>query len=76
MEEYEEFCEKALARVQAASLSTESFLPAQADSVSLVRFHGLAVLSPLVNLEIIYFLKIDSIFKDVCSWVWCPRRPE
>ncbi|XP_026637112.1 centriolar coiled-coil protein of 110 kDa isoform X2 [Microtus ochrogaster] len=51
MEEYEEFCEKALARVQAASLSTESFLPAQADSVSLIRFHGLAVLSPLLTIE-------------------------
>ncbi|XP_049999333.1 centriolar coiled-coil protein of 110 kDa isoform X1 [Alexandromys fortis] len=51
MEEYEEFCKKALARVQAASLSTESFLPAQADSVSLIRFHGLAVLSPLLTIE-------------------------
>ncbi|XP_038169376.1 centriolar coiled-coil protein of 110 kDa isoform X2 [Arvicola amphibius] len=51
MEEYEEFCEKALARAQAASLSTESFLPAQADSVSLIRFHGLAVLSPLLTIE-------------------------
>ncbi|XP_057634356.1 centriolar coiled-coil protein of 110 kDa isoform X2 [Chionomys nivalis] len=51
MEEYEEFCEKALARVQAASLSTECFLPAQADSVSLIRFHGLAVLSPLLTIE-------------------------
>ncbi|KAK7833338.1 hypothetical protein U0070_017337 [Myodes glareolus] len=35
MEEYEEFCEKALARVQAASLSTESFLPAQANSLTI-----------------------------------------
>ncbi|XP_036046282.1 centriolar coiled-coil protein of 110 kDa isoform X2 [Onychomys torridus] len=51
MEEYEEFCEKALARVQEASLSTESFLPAQADSVSLIRFHGVAVLSPLLTTE-------------------------
>ncbi|XP_052618195.1 centriolar coiled-coil protein of 110 kDa isoform X1 [Peromyscus californicus insignis] len=51
MEEYEEFCEKALARVQEASLSTESFLPAQAESVSLIRFHGVAVLSPLLTTE-------------------------
>ncbi|XP_051048747.1 centriolar coiled-coil protein of 110 kDa isoform X2 [Phodopus roborovskii] len=51
MEEYEEFCEKALARVQEASLSTESFLPAQAQSVSLIRFHGVAVLSPLLTIE-------------------------
>ncbi|XP_005391167.1 PREDICTED: centriolar coiled-coil protein of 110 kDa isoform X2 [Chinchilla lanigera] len=51
MEEYEEFCEKTLARIQEASLSTESFLPAQAESISLIRFHGVAVLSPLLNTE-------------------------
>ncbi|XP_076797740.1 centriolar coiled-coil protein of 110 kDa isoform X6 [Arvicanthis niloticus] len=51
MEEYEEFCKKALARAQEASLSTDSFLPAQAESVSLIRFHGVAVLSPLLTIE-------------------------
>lgn len=51
MEEYEEFCEKALGRAQEASLSTGSFLPAQAESVSLIRFHGVAVLSPLLTIE-------------------------
>lgn len=51
MEEYEKFCEKALARAQEASLSTDSFLPAQAESVSLIRFHGVAVLSPLLTIE-------------------------
>ncbi|XP_031243910.1 centriolar coiled-coil protein of 110 kDa isoform X2 [Mastomys coucha] len=51
MEKYEEFCEKALARAQEASLSTDSFLPAQAESVSLIRFHGVAVLSPLLTIE-------------------------
>ncbi|XP_057551128.1 centriolar coiled-coil protein of 110 kDa isoform X2 [Hippopotamus amphibius kiboko] len=51
MEEYEKFCEKSLARIQEASLSTESFLPVQSDSISLIRFHGLAVLSPLLNIE-------------------------
>ncbi|XP_023560458.1 centriolar coiled-coil protein of 110 kDa isoform X2 [Octodon degus] len=51
MEEYEEFCEKTLARIQEASLSTESFLPAQVESISLIRFHGVAVLSPLLNAE-------------------------
>ncbi|XP_008060497.1 centriolar coiled-coil protein of 110 kDa isoform X2 [Carlito syrichta] len=51
MEEYEKFCEKSLARIQEASLSTESFTPAQSESVSLIRFHGVAVLSPLLNIE-------------------------
>ncbi|XP_011375818.1 centriolar coiled-coil protein of 110 kDa isoform X1 [Pteropus vampyrus] len=51
MEEYEEFCEKSLARIQEASLSTESFLPVQSESISLIRFHGVAVLSPLLNIE-------------------------
>uniref|UniRef100_A0A8D2FZZ3 Centriolar coiled-coil protein 110 n=1 Tax=Theropithecus gelada TaxID=9565 RepID=A0A8D2FZZ3_THEGE len=50
MEEYEKFCEKSLSRIQEASLSTESFLPAQSESISLIRFHGVAILSPLVNL--------------------------
>ncbi|XP_008582288.1 PREDICTED: centriolar coiled-coil protein of 110 kDa isoform X2 [Galeopterus variegatus] len=51
MEEYEKFCEKSLARIQEASLPTESFLPAQSESISLIRFHGVAVLSPLLNIE-------------------------
>ncbi|XP_048188746.1 centriolar coiled-coil protein of 110 kDa isoform X2 [Perognathus longimembris pacificus] len=51
MEEYEEFCEKALARMQEASVATESFLPPRSQSVSLIHFHGVAVLSPLLNLE-------------------------
>ncbi|XP_066130802.1 centriolar coiled-coil protein of 110 kDa isoform X1 [Saccopteryx bilineata] len=51
MEEYEKFCEKSMARIQKASLSTESFLPIQSESVSLIRFHGVAVLSPLLNIE-------------------------
>ncbi|XP_023369543.1 centriolar coiled-coil protein of 110 kDa [Otolemur garnettii] len=51
MEEYEKFCEKSLARIQEASLSSESFLPSQSESISLIRFHGVAVLSPLLNIE-------------------------
>ncbi|XP_045427206.1 centriolar coiled-coil protein of 110 kDa isoform X2 [Pipistrellus kuhlii] len=51
MEEYEKFCEKSLARIQKASLSTESFLPVQSEGISLIRFHGVAVLSPLLNIE-------------------------
>lgn len=51
MEEYEKFCEKSLARIQEASLSTESFVPVQSESISLIRFHGVAVLSPLLNIE-------------------------
>ncbi|KAM9208612.1 centriolar coiled-coil protein of 110 kDa [Dugong dugon] len=51
MEEYEKFCEKSLARIQETSLSRESFLPAQSESISLIRFHGVAVLSPLLDIE-------------------------
>ncbi|ELK35991.1 Centriolar coiled-coil protein of 110 kDa [Myotis davidii] len=51
MEEYEKFCEKSLSRIQKASLSTESFLPVQSENISLIRFHGVAVLSPLLNIE-------------------------
>ncbi|XP_006892723.1 PREDICTED: centriolar coiled-coil protein of 110 kDa isoform X2 [Elephantulus edwardii] len=51
MEEYEKFCEESLTRFQAASLSKESFLPPPSEGVSLIRFHGVAVLSPLLNVE-------------------------
>ncbi|XP_054991215.1 centriolar coiled-coil protein of 110 kDa isoform X1 [Sorex araneus] len=51
MEEYEKFCEESLARIQEAPLSADNFLPPGSDSVSLIRFHGVAVLSPLLNLE-------------------------
>ncbi|XP_029804245.1 centriolar coiled-coil protein of 110 kDa isoform X2 [Suricata suricatta] len=51
MEEYEKFCEHSLARAQEASPATESFLPARPERVSLIRFHGVAVLSPLLNIE-------------------------
>ncbi|XP_019060907.1 centriolar coiled-coil protein of 110 kDa isoform X2 [Fukomys damarensis] len=51
MEEYEEFCEKTLAGIQETSLSTESVLPSPSESISLIRFHGVAVLSPLLNIE-------------------------
>ncbi|XP_004450467.2 centriolar coiled-coil protein of 110 kDa isoform X2 [Dasypus novemcinctus] len=51
MEEYERFYEESLARIQDASLSRESYLPAQSESISLIRFHGVAVLSPLLNIE-------------------------
>nr|XP_008537637.1 PREDICTED: centriolar coiled-coil protein of 110 kDa isoform X1 [Equus przewalskii]XP_008537639.1 PREDICTED: centriolar coiled-coil protein of 110 kDa isoform X1 [Equus przewalskii]XP_008537640.1 PREDICTED: centriolar coiled-coil protein of 110 kDa isoform X1 [Equus przewalskii]XP_008537641.1 PREDICTED: centriolar coiled-coil protein of 110 kDa isoform X1 [Equus przewalskii] len=51
MEDYEKFCERSLARVQEAALLPESFLPVQSESVSLIRFRGLAVLSPLLNIE-------------------------
>ncbi|XP_049645049.1 centriolar coiled-coil protein of 110 kDa isoform X2 [Suncus etruscus] len=53
MEEYEKFCEKSLAQIQIqeTSLSTDNFLPGQSESISLIRFHGVAVLSPLLNIE-------------------------
>ncbi|KAM6155592.1 centriolar coiled-coil protein of 110 kDa isoform 2-T2 [Rhynchocyon petersi] len=51
MEEYEKFCEKSLARIQEALPLRECFLPPQSDSGSLIRFHGVAVLSPLLTIE-------------------------
>ncbi|XP_036772965.2 centriolar coiled-coil protein of 110 kDa isoform X1 [Manis pentadactyla] len=51
MEEYEKFCEKSLASIQETSLSTDCFLPVQPESISLISFHGVAVLSPLLNIE-------------------------
>ncbi|XP_072454098.1 centriolar coiled-coil protein of 110 kDa isoform X2 [Notamacropus eugenii] len=51
MEEYEKFCEKSLVRIQGDSLSRETFPPGQPENISLIRFHGVAVLSPLLSVE-------------------------
>ncbi|XP_036597581.1 centriolar coiled-coil protein of 110 kDa isoform X2 [Trichosurus vulpecula] len=51
MEEYEKFCEKSLVRIQGESLSRETFAPVQPENISLIRFHGVAVLSPLLGVE-------------------------
>ncbi|XP_030069154.1 centriolar coiled-coil protein of 110 kDa isoform X2 [Microcaecilia unicolor] len=50
MEDYEEFCKKQLARIQGETIQ-EAFLPAQHKSISVIQFHGVAVLSPLLTLE-------------------------
>lgn len=62
MEEYEKFCEKSLTRIQEASLSTESFLPVQSENSSLIRFHGVAVLSPLV--KVLWFLNSRFLYSE------------
>ncbi|XP_019350331.2 centriolar coiled-coil protein of 110 kDa isoform X4 [Alligator mississippiensis] len=51
MEDYEKFCEKHLARLQGESLPKEISLPTQHKNISLIQFHGIPVLSPLLNLE-------------------------
>ncbi|XP_069462527.1 centriolar coiled-coil protein of 110 kDa-like isoform X2 [Ambystoma mexicanum] len=48
MEEYEEFCKKHLARIQAEAID-EGFFISTHQSVSLIQFHGVAVLSPLLD---------------------------
>ncbi|XP_077131180.1 centriolar coiled-coil protein of 110 kDa isoform X2 [Ranitomeya variabilis] len=50
MEPYEEFCKKQLARLQGPAMSSE---PASAapQKVSVIQFHGVAVLSPLLTVE-------------------------
>ncbi|XP_069503251.1 centriolar coiled-coil protein of 110 kDa isoform X2 [Ambystoma mexicanum] len=50
MEEYEEFCKKHLARIQAEAIDEGSFIRTP-KSVSLIKFHGVAVLSPLLDFE-------------------------
>uniref|UniRef100_A0A8C8RNI6 Centriolar coiled-coil protein 110 n=1 Tax=Pelusios castaneus TaxID=367368 RepID=A0A8C8RNI6_9SAUR len=50
MEDYENFCEKHLSRIQGESIQRETSSFAQQD-VSLIQFHGIPVLSPLLSLE-------------------------
>uniref|UniRef100_F7FDM6 Centriolar coiled-coil protein 110 n=1 Tax=Monodelphis domestica TaxID=13616 RepID=F7FDM6_MONDO len=51
MEEYEKFFEKSLARIQEESLPKETFPAGHLENISLIRFHGVAVLSPLLSVE-------------------------
>uniref|UniRef100_A0A7N4PPS4 Centriolar coiled-coil protein 110 n=1 Tax=Sarcophilus harrisii TaxID=9305 RepID=A0A7N4PPS4_SARHA len=51
MEEYEKFCEKSLARIQGELLSRETFPSGQPENISFIRFHGVALLSPLLSVE-------------------------
>ncbi|XP_039346978.1 centriolar coiled-coil protein of 110 kDa isoform X2 [Mauremys reevesii] len=50
MEDYEKFCEKHLARIQGESIQRETSSSAQ-KNISLIQFHGIPVLSPLLSLE-------------------------
>nr|XP_033818938.1 centriolar coiled-coil protein of 110 kDa isoform X2 [Geotrypetes seraphini] len=50
MEDYEEFCKKQLARIQRETIQ-EALLPVPHKSISVIQFHGVAVLSPLLTLE-------------------------
>ncbi|KAM6424461.1 centriolar coiled-coil protein of 110 kDa isoform 1-T3 [Liasis olivaceus] len=51
MEEYEKFCEKHLARIQGELMENGMSPVAQRKNVSLIRFNGAPVLSPLLTLE-------------------------
>ncbi|XP_067407134.1 centriolar coiled-coil protein of 110 kDa isoform X2 [Emydura macquarii macquarii] len=50
MEDYEKFCEKHLARIQGESIQREISSSAQ-QNISLIQFHGIPVLSPLLSVE-------------------------
>ncbi|XP_077172316.1 centriolar coiled-coil protein of 110 kDa isoform X2 [Paroedura picta] len=51
MEDYEKFCAKHLARLQGEPLHGEMPSVVQHSNVSLIQFHGVPVLPPLLNLE-------------------------
>ncbi|XP_057274956.1 centriolar coiled-coil protein of 110 kDa isoform X1 [Pezoporus wallicus] len=51
MEDYEIFCKKHLARIQEEALKRETSFAIQQKNISLIQFHGVPVLSPLLSLE-------------------------
>ncbi|NXD63161.1 CP110 protein, partial [Eolophus roseicapillus] len=51
MEDYEIFCKKHLARIQEEALKKETSFTIQHKNISLIQFHGVPVLSPLLSLE-------------------------
>ncbi|NXJ77071.1 CP110 protein, partial [Trogon melanurus] len=51
MEDYEIFCKKHLSRIQEEVLKRETSFTLQHKNISLIQFHGVPVLSPLLSLE-------------------------
>ncbi|XP_010001529.1 PREDICTED: centriolar coiled-coil protein of 110 kDa [Chaetura pelagica] len=51
MEDYEIFCKKHLSRLQEEAIKRETFFTVQHKNISLIQFHGVPVLSPLLSLE-------------------------
>ncbi|NXE35891.1 CP110 protein, partial [Ptilorrhoa leucosticta] len=51
MEDYEIFCKKHLSRIQEEAIKGETSLTVQHKNISLIQFHGVPVLSPLLSLE-------------------------
>ncbi|KAM6121817.1 centriolar coiled-coil protein of 110 kDa isoform 2-T2 [Phoenicopterus ruber ruber] len=51
MEDYEIFCKKHLSRIQEEAIKRETSFAVQHKNISLIQFHGVPVLSPLLSLE-------------------------
>ncbi|NXI94659.1 CP110 protein, partial [Psophia crepitans] len=51
MEDYEVFCKKHLSRIQEEVIKRETCFTVQHKNISLIQFHGVPVLSPLLSLE-------------------------
>ncbi|NXN16247.1 CP110 protein, partial [Indicator maculatus] len=51
MEDYEIFCKKHLSRIQEEAIKRETRFTVHHKSISLIQFHGIPVLSPLLSLE-------------------------
>ncbi|NXN93468.1 CP110 protein, partial [Rhinopomastus cyanomelas] len=51
MEDYEVFCKKHLSRIQEEVIQREASFTVQHKTTSVIRFHGVPVLSPLLSLE-------------------------
>uniref|UniRef100_U3IZN2 Centriolar coiled-coil protein 110 n=1 Tax=Anas platyrhynchos platyrhynchos TaxID=8840 RepID=U3IZN2_ANAPP len=51
MEDYEVFCKKHLTRIQGEAIKTETSFIVQHKNISFIQFHGVPVLSPLLNFE-------------------------
>ncbi|XP_035745150.1 centriolar coiled-coil protein of 110 kDa isoform X2 [Egretta garzetta] len=51
MEDYEIFCKKHLSRIQEEAIKRETPFTVQHKNISLIQFHGVPVLSPLLSLE-------------------------
>lgn len=71
MEDYEIFCKKHLSRLQEEAIKEAPFT-VQHKNMSLIQFHGIPVLSPLVRLFYpthIPFFSFSAVLSVLLAWV-------
>lgn len=72
MEDYEIFCKKHLCRIQEEAIKRETSFTVQQKNISLIQFHGIPVLSPLVSA----FFSFPGVLTVLLALTLLPTRSD